>query len=34
MFEVQKKLIDFVRVKSLSPATQEPEPRKGNIQEK
>jgi hypothetical protein len=34
MFEVQKKVIDFVRVKSLSAATQEPAPRKGNIQEK
>jgi hypothetical protein len=34
MFEVQKKVIDFVRVKSLSPATQEPAPRNGDIQEK
>jgi hypothetical protein len=34
MFEVQKKVIDFVRVKSLSAATQEPAPRKGDIQDK
>jgi hypothetical protein len=34
MFEVQKKVIDFVRVKSLSPATQGPAPGKGDTQDK
>ena len=33
MFEVQKKVIDFVRVKSLSPAKQERAPREGDIQD-
>jgi hypothetical protein len=34
VFEVKKKLIDFVRVKSLSPAPQEQAPRKGDLQNK
>src|SRR5262249_38545758 len=34
MFEVQKKAIDFLRVKSLCPATEEPAPRNGDIQGK
>jgi hypothetical protein len=32
-FEAQTKVFDFVRVKSLSPANQEPAPRKGDIQD-
>jgi hypothetical protein len=34
MFEVQKKVVEFVRVKSLSPAAQGPASRKGDLQEK
>jgi hypothetical protein len=34
MFEVQKKVVDFMRVKSISPAAQEPAPGKGDNQDK
>jgi hypothetical protein len=34
MFEVQKRVVDFLRVKSLSPATQEPAPGTGDIQDR
>jgi hypothetical protein len=33
IYEVQTKVIDIVRVKSLSPASQEPAPRKGDNQD-